>query len=266
MSTWIYGIIAAFIVGVLTIIAWSLRNRFDSALPNEWLLVIKDGQMIKCGVGISVFRGFNETVVKFPSLLNKVSFSAEQVSKEMQGVELSGFMIWVINREGQGPMKAYRHVKDLSNLGQDAEINLHLKSMAESIVRSQVSNLGINEVIGKRKKVRDGIVGEMQEVINGWGIWLETVEITEVKILSDSLFQDLQQPFRSSSRETAENIKIESNFKIQKIRNEKDIETRYVILIIFLYTSMVFVNLAVIFLQIETTETGSTIESTEGGD
>merc|ERR1712154_256392 len=129
-----------------------IKNRFQSAQPNEWLLVIRDGELRKCGIGITVFRGFNETVVKFPSLLNKVSFSAKQVSKEMQGVELNGFIIWVINRDGNSPLKAYKHIKSLSDLQADSEVNQHIKSMAESIVRHQIANLSINEVISQRKK------------------------------------------------------------------------------------------------------------------
>merc|ERR1712072_775227 len=75
----------------------------------------------------------------------------------------------------------------------------------------------------------------MQEIVSGWGIWLETVEITDVKILSSSLFNNLQQPFRSSTRQTAEKIRIDTEndlqekrvltqFKLNKTRNAKDTE------------------------------------------
>ena len=127
--------------------------------------------MRKCGVGISVFRGIGESVVTFPSSLNKVQFSAQQVTQEMQGVEVQGFVIWVINRHDDSPYKAYRHIKDLSNLSQDSEVNANLKSMAESIVRSQIANLSIHAVVAEREKVRDRIRKTMQEVIGGWGIW-----------------------------------------------------------------------------------------------
>merc|ERR1712051_756769 len=62
-----------------------------------------------------------------------------------------------------------------------------------------------------------------------------TVEITEVKILSNSMFNNLQQPFRSETRQVAEKIRIDTEndlqekrvmtqFKLNKIRNEKDTE------------------------------------------
>eukprot|EP00484_Ammonia_sp_Unknown_P004489 CAMPEP_0197055550 /NCGR_PEP_ID=MMETSP1384-20130603/67902_1 /TAXON_ID=29189 /ORGANISM="Ammonia sp." /LENGTH=384 /DNA_ID=CAMNT_0042489167 /DNA_START=15 /DNA_END=1169 /DNA_ORIENTATION=- len=219
-------VVSGLVLGVGSVVSSNIYDRFVTAEPNEWLLLIKDGKLKESGVGISTFRGFNEIVVKFPSLLNKVSFSAQQVSKEMQGIEVNGFIVWVVKRDGECPLKAYRHIRNLSNLQPDSEVNMHIKSMAESIVRHQIANLGINDVISQRKKVRDGITAEMQEILSGWGIWLETVEITEVKILSSSLFNDLQQQFRAETRETAENIKIESNFKINNLRNERDIATR----------------------------------------
>lgn len=44
--------------------------------------------------------------------------------------------------------------------------------------------------------LRDAIRKEMQEVVRGWGVWLETVEITDVLISSSSLFKDMQTGFR----------------------------------------------------------------------
>lgn len=46
--------------------------------------------------------------VTFPSLLNKVNFSAQQVTLEMQGVEVTGMIVWTINRVGEGPFTCYK--------------------------------------------------------------------------------------------------------------------------------------------------------------
>lgn len=37
---------------------------------------------------------------------------------------------------------------------------------------------------------------DLQKQLTGWGIWLETVEITEVKICSTSLFEDMQAEYK----------------------------------------------------------------------
>ena len=38
----------------------------------------------------------------------------------------------------------------------------------------------ITEVIANRETMRNKIREEMQGVVQGWGVWLETVEITDV--------------------------------------------------------------------------------------
>ena len=46
-------------------------------------------------------------------------------------------------------------------------------------------------MITNRKLLRDAIRKEMFDVVKGWGVWLETIEITGVTICSSSLFKDL---------------------------------------------------------------------------
>ena len=47
---------------------------------------------------------------------------------------------------------------------------------------------------------------DLKDQFKGWGIWLETVEITEVRISSDKLFTDLHAEFRQDTRLKAEKI------------------------------------------------------------
>lgn len=45
------------------------------------MLVIRDGDLKKAGIGLKTFVGFNDSVVRFPSRLEKVYFTAENVTK-----------------------------------------------------------------------------------------------------------------------------------------------------------------------------------------
>jgi hypothetical protein len=45
--------------------------------------------------------------------VNKVTFETEQVTSEMQGVRVTGMLVWSIYRKGEGPLNAYK------NLGED---------------------------------------------------------------------------------------------------------------------------------------------------
>lgn len=48
--------------------------------------------------------------------------------------------------------------------------------------------MSIDEILKNRARMRDAIKSEMQELLSGWGVWLETCEILDVKIVSASLF------------------------------------------------------------------------------
>lgn len=72
--------------------------------------------------------------------------------------------------------------------------------MAVSIIRDRIANFTLNEILKERSKLRNGVKEEMQKVITGWGIWLETCEVVDVKIASRSLFTNLQTEFREKSR------------------------------------------------------------------
>jgi len=69
----------------------------------------------------------------------------------------------------------------------------------------------IGDVLKNRQKLRDGVADEIQKLINGWGMWLETIEILDVKIASNTLFKNLQTEFRERTRQKAETITAETN-------------------------------------------------------
>ena len=63
----------------------------------------------------------------------------------------------------------------------------------------------------------------MFEVVKGWGVWLETVEITGVTISSQSLFKDMQTNYREAVRKEAELFKMTMKSELAEIINQSDI-------------------------------------------
>lgn len=102
--------------------------------------------------------------------------------------------------------------------------NEQLESMAVSIIRDRIANLSLNDILKNRSKLRDGVKDEMQKVITGWGIWLETCEVQDVKIASKSLFTNLQTEFREKSRMDAEKISAETENQINSEAIVRSIE------------------------------------------
>jgi len=74
--------------------------------PNQWVCIIRDGEAVKSGIGLSCFKSPFESVAKFSSKLVKVEVTTQQVTKEMQGVEVKSTIEWTVDRNA--PLKAYK--------------------------------------------------------------------------------------------------------------------------------------------------------------
>ncbi|CAL6077247.1 SPFH_domain/Band 7 family protein [Hexamita inflata] len=214
----VWGSIALLVL--MLIGAKYLSTLWQSANPNEWLLIIQNGKLKKAGVGLKALVWPTQTAVKFPSAIQRIEFSANNVTKEMQGIEVSGFAIWSVNREGDGPFRSYKYT-------QDGNANGNVQTMCESIVRHQIANHSMQDILTNRNTLRDEMKADLQKQLSGWGIWLETVEITVVRICSYSLFEDLQAEFRQDAHLKAEKIRLQSSLQISQ--SQQDTETQRVI-------------------------------------
>ncbi|CAL6062788.1 SPFH_domain/Band 7 family protein [Hexamita inflata] len=85
----------------------------------------------------------------------------------------------------------------------------------------------MQEILTNRNMLRDEMKDDLQKQLTGWGIWLETVEITVVRICSNSLFEDLQAEFRQDTHLKAEKIRLQSSLQISQ--SQQDTETQRVI-------------------------------------
>lgn len=211
------------IITGLTIL-WYISS-FVTSEPNEWMLVIRNGELIKYGVGLSFNKRWGDVIVKFPSKIHKVAFHAQQVTQEKQGIEISGVIIWTIYREKDGPFKAYKSLgEDLSSKN-PVSANTTLMELSNSIVRNRIANSTIEDILTHRDQVKKEIKDEMNKIVNGWGVWLESVEITDVKILSQALFKNLQTEFRENQRQKAEIIMMNTLTDLNEKKLKINLET-----------------------------------------
>lgn len=135
----------------------------------------------------------------------------------MQGVVIQGFAFWSVYREDDGPFRCYKYME-----GGDA--NRNVQAMCESVLRNLIANSSLDEVLRNRSHLRDNMKNDLKDQFKGWGIWLETVEITEVTISSDRLFKDLQAEFRQEAQLKAQTIELTSQEKINSARQDSDLK------------------------------------------
>lgn len=117
---------------------------------------------------------------------------------------MTGMLVWSIRRTEDGPFNAYKNLGDDLASGNPTTANDNLVSMASAIVRAAIANSTITDMLTKRDILKTKIVKDMDAVVKGWGVWLETVEITDVQISSHNLFKDLQAAFREEKKKDAE--------------------------------------------------------------
>ena len=173
---------------------------------------------MRFGIGISSFTRWGDIVVKFPSLIHKVKFSAQQVTKEMQGIEVSGMIVWSIFREDDGPIRAFKYLGQDITQANPKTADDNLIEMTNGIVRHKIANSTINEILRNRHIIRDDLKRELNKNVNGWGVWLETVEITDVVIKSQPLFENLQTEFREAQRQKSEILKMKTENLLKEKR------------------------------------------------
>lgn len=62
---WVGPVAIAGIMGTFML----AQSRWVQSQPDEWLIIVRNGEMLRGGIGMKTFIGFTDTVVRFPSRL-----------------------------------------------------------------------------------------------------------------------------------------------------------------------------------------------------
>jgi len=216
----LFGGLAGLVLGIA--IYAMFRRRYVTVSPSEYVIHTgRGGKVLHQGLGQSFFCSPFDTYMVFPSTIQRVQFEASQITKENQGIRVQGFVVWKI----ADPELAYKSL-DLSGTESPLEVtSQHLKEIAESVVRHSVSNMTIEETLRKRETMISGLKRQLIEVVKDWGISTETIEIRDVYIESERLFENMQAPHRQKVRLEAETVTLETEEKIanEKLRSDESI-------------------------------------------
>lgn len=171
------------------------------ARPHEFLILIRNGTVRHSGQGVSCFKWPWDSVAIIPTSIRKLSFRADQVTLERTGVDVTGLAVYRI----ADPLLAFRMLDtDLAAL---TDI---LRDMFVGATRRIVAGLTLDACITHRKERLAGVLmGEIAPVLaglgttadttpQGWGIILDTIEIQDVRVLSQDVFSRLQAPYREA--------------------------------------------------------------------
>lgn len=177
-----------------------------SAMPSEYLVHVRGGAVTgKSGQGASCFKWPWESVAIVPTSLQRLQFSADQVSAENVGVEVVGLAVYRI----ADPELAFRLLNFSFPERAQEKLEDTLTAMFVGATRRLVASLTVDECLRKRKSaLSNELIREIAPVLagrghpgdhtdRGWGLVIDTIEIQEVRVLSERVFEAMQAPYRA---------------------------------------------------------------------
>ncbi|MDF1551037.1 MAG: SPFH domain-containing protein [Bacteroidales bacterium] len=191
---------------------------FERALPNEYLVVIGKSK-IKPVLGGTKFRWFNK-FIHVPAYVQRLKFLTDNANIHYQGIEIQGYASWRINPEF--PEKSISTLDFFNENDPMAKTNEELKTICIEAVRHVIANMTIDDALKKKDDIAESLIVQLKTIEDKWGIIFDQVGIEQVRIMSDTLFHDLQSEFRGKLRLSAEITNIETEREIAKRKNETD--------------------------------------------
>jgi flotillin len=200
------------------------RWGFVSAKPSEFLVHVRRGQVRKrsSGQGAVCFKLPWDSVAVIPTSLQQLKFRADQVTLEKVGIEVTGLAVYRI----ADPLIAYRVLNFSYPERAQQKLEETITSMFVGAARRLIANLTLDDCLQKRKvALAEELLREVTPIVGGegrvddattqgWGIVIDTIEIQEVKVLSEALFSQMQAPYRAGLDRRAREARAEAEKEI----------------------------------------------------
>ncbi|MCY3412821.1 MAG: hypothetical protein INQ03_14380 [Candidatus Heimdallarchaeota archaeon] len=197
---------------VLIMLVAIIKSRYKKYTNRDFVLAFRNGKIRSEGYGGGYFvlPFIDELIVLSTTVQNLEVDAGEVITKENQDVRVNGFVVWRI----ESPREAYSSITGAGNVM--LEINKVLSRLVESIVRTTVARLSLDQVLRERGLIIDAIMSELVSVVGPMGIKINTAEIRHVEVVDQQLFNDLQEKYRQQARLEAQRVMIETNQEIMK--------------------------------------------------
>ncbi len=200
-----------------------------SARPSEFLVHMRRGKLMpSSGQGASCFKWPGDSVAIVPTTIQKLRFTADQVTSEKVGVEVTGLAVYRIAE----PMIAFRMLNFSFPERAQEKLEEMLVEMFVGAARRLVANLTVEECLVRRKEgIAQELMREIAPVVSGagrleddtdkgWGVVIDTIEIQDVRVLSAAVFSNMQARFRQAQEQKAREASLETERAIKQVEAE----------------------------------------------
>jgi flotillin len=213
-------------IALLALIATALLIRSIARLlivaqPDEWLLRIRNGRLVRAGVGIYLLRWPGDVVVRFTSTMQRVSFEVDALSSDRLRVAIGGFILWSVAGSAEGPFRAYQKLGlvSLDSPPSDTRSPKHLLSTPQHRAFQQLLGAAVQRLAGTRSLEelllrQDDLVAELRgrlaELEREMGIRVDQVELLRVRPTDEDLTREMAAKVEERVREEAASARLEA--------------------------------------------------------
>jgi flotillin len=184
---------------------------FISARPSEFLVRMRGGKVVTSGQGATCFKWPWDSVAIVPTSVQRLHFVADQVSAEKVGVKVTGVAVYRI----ADPLIAFRMLNFSYPERAQEKLSEMMEEMFIGAVRRLVANLSVEHCMTRRKDaLAQELMREIAPVVGGigrvddqtrrgWGVVVDSIEIQDVRVLSSTVFSQMQARYREEMSRAA---------------------------------------------------------------
>ncbi|MFC7425144.1 SPFH domain-containing protein [Nocardia tengchongensis] len=178
--------------------------------PNAFVVHTRRGAPEPLHIGLGVSFRFDPTTDSFlvvPGAIQTILINAYCICRELQGVLVQGYVQWIIDDFAT----AYRKL-DFSDPEDPMRlVNVQLREQAEAAIKDKVSTMAVRDVLSDKQPIIEELTARLRTVAEGagdggargLGLSIVTVQIKEAVVSSNTLWENLQKPYRSEQNRVA---------------------------------------------------------------
>ncbi|MFE3255441.1 SPFH domain-containing protein [Nocardia sp. NPDC059229] len=181
--------------------------------PNAFVVHTRRGAAEPLHIGLGVSFRFNpatDSYLVVPGAIQTILINAYCICRELQGVLVQGYVQWIIDDFAT----AYRKLDFSDPQDPMRLVNVQLREQAEAAIKDKVSTMAVRDVLSDKQPIIEELTARLRTVAegageagarggHGLGLSIVTVQIKEAVVSSNTLWENLQKPYRSEQNRVA---------------------------------------------------------------
>jgi flotillin len=201
---------------------------YIAAYPHEYLIHFRRGRLSErtSGQGARCYKRPADTVFIIPTSLKEIVFQANQLSADNVDVRIRGMAIYRI----ADPLRIYTMLNFSDRQRAEEKLARMIGDLCRSNAKWLVANMNVEECMRKRKEdIAESLRQEVSVVVadpeTGWGVEIVTVDIQDVYIQDDEIFEAMQTEFKAEKLRESQlsQLEMHKDLEVRRLAQEREL-------------------------------------------